>query len=97
MELSDLRLAILTGTFDDSLDLLVADLQDRKRRTAPKATDFSVGDTVKYVPAVRPKYLAGAVGKITKINRTKVVVRLDTPVGRFAGNITTPTNLIEKV
>ncbi len=58
---------------------------------------FSVGDAVKYVAAVRPKYLAGATGVVTKINRTKVVVKIDTPVGKFAGNITTPTNLIEKV
>lgn len=97
MTLANVRLSILIGGCDEALDVLIADLQDRKRRLAPKATDFSVGDTVKYVAAVRPKYLAGAVGKITKINRTRVVVRLDTPVGRFAGNITTPTNFIEKV
>lgn len=97
MELADVRLSILTGEFDDHLQLLVDDLQDRKRRLAPKATDFSVGDTVKYVATARPKYLAGSTGVVTKINRTKVVVKIDTPVGKFAGNITTPTALIEKV
>lgn len=97
MDIADVRLAILTGDFDPHLDLLIADLQDRKRRLAPKASDFTVGDKVRYVAAVRPKYLAGVEGVVATINRTKIVVRLDKPVGRFSGLITTPTALVEKV
>ena len=97
MELSDLRLAILTGEFDAHLDVLIADLRDRKNRTAPKAADFVVGETVKFGPNTNPKYLIGTPATIVKINRTKVVVDLAERNGRFFRNINCPTAMLVKV
>lgn len=97
MELSDFRLAILTGDFDAHLDTLIADLRDRKARTAPKASDFTVGDAVKFGPNTNPKYLIGVPAVVTKVNRTKVVVDLNERHNRFFKNITTPTSMLVKV
>ena len=97
MELSDFRLAILTGDFDAHLDTLIADLRDRKARTAPKAADFTVGDAVKFGPNTNPKYLIGVPATVTKVNRTKVVVDLNERHNRFFKNITTPTSMLVKV
>ena len=44
-----------------------------------------------------PKYLNGSTAIIKKINRTKVVIDLDTPQGRFSRNITTPLGMLEKI
>ena len=97
MTLADVRLSILTGEYDEALDVLIADLQDRKRRLAPKATDFTVGDAVKFGPNTNPKYLIGVPATVTKVNRTKVVVDLNERHNRFFKNITTPTSMLVKV
>lgn len=94
---NDFVVPVLTGQLDEFLDGMIQTIQLRQKDKAPKASDFNVGDVVRYVGGVRPKYLAGVKGTIHQINRTKVVVKLDKPVGRFHGLITTPTNLIEKV
>jgi len=93
----DVAAGIIKGDFDEYLDNLSAAIRQRKNDKAPKAQDFAVGDRVKYISSVRPKYLAGLYGTITDIRRTKVSVKPDEQRGRFYGIIVTPTNLIEKV
>jgi hypothetical protein len=55
------------------------------------------GAKVRFVTSARPVYLAGATGTVRELRKTKVVVDLDTPVGRFSRGIVTPTTLIEAV
>ena len=88
---------ILNGEFDEYLDGMMQTIKSRMDALAPKATDYNVGDRVRYTSNTRPKYLAGEQGTIVQINRTKVVVQLDRPCGRFRGRITTPVNLIEGI
>lgn len=95
--MSGIEQSILRGDYDANLGNIIDAVKMRKDALAPKAWDFSVGDRVRYISGVRPKYLAGEEGIVSKVNRTKVVVKLDRAVGRFYGNITTPTSLIEKV
>lgn len=55
---------------------------------------FQIGQRVRYNAATRPTYLIGQVGTIVKINPVRVVVDLDTPVGRFHRHIKTPESLL---
>jgi translation elongation factor EF-Tu-like GTPase len=88
---------ITIGTHDEYLDDILWAVKQRKSAIAPKAWDFKPGDRVRYTDATRPLYLIGATGVVRQINRTKVVVDLDQPAGRFHKRVTTPTSLIEKI
>jgi hypothetical protein len=87
---------MLCGDFDEYLDSIELAVRERRADIAPKAWHFKVGDRVRFT-RVRPKYLIGAVGTISKVNSVKVVVDLDQQTGRFYRNITTPTSMIEKI
>ena len=87
---------LMCGDYDEFLDSILLVAKQRKYELAPKAWHFKVGDRVRFTK-VRPKYLAGAVGTISKVNSVKVVVDLDKETGRFYRNITTPTSMIEKI
>lgn len=90
---------VLTGEMDEYLDAMIDTIQMRRKDMAPKIWEFQVGDTVRIVNC-SPKYLNGALAKIVKINRTKVVIKLnDTASSRFTKytNITTPLTMIEKI
>ena len=84
------------GEFDNDLADMLFFLQERKKNIAPKAWEFQVGERVVLNENVNPKYLHGANATIRKINRTKVVIDLDHPQGRFHKGITTPTSMLSK-
>lgn len=90
--------AIITGEFDNELDLITRSVQTRKEmlQAAFKNT-LNVGDKVKFNDQTKPTYMRGMVATIIKVNRERVVVKMEKPTGRFAGNITTPVSLLEKV
>ena len=87
---------IKSGEYDDQLDMILAAVKARKNALKPQIWEFQVGDKVKIINA-NPKYLNGSTATITKVNRTKVVIDLDTPNGRFSSNITTPLGMLEKI
>jgi transcription antitermination factor NusG len=87
---------IKSGEYDDQLDMILAAVKARKNALKPQIWEFQVGDKVKIVNA-NPKYLNGATAIIKKVNRTKVVIDLDIPTGRFSHNITTPLGMLEKI
>jgi membrane-bound ClpP family serine protease len=87
---------IKAGKFDESLDMILAAVRARKDALKPQIWEFQIGDRVKIINA-NPKYLNGAMATIKKVNRTKVVIDLDTPNGRFSSNITTPLGMLEKI
>jgi transcription antitermination factor NusG len=87
---------IKSGEYDDQLDMILAAVKARKNALKPQIWEFQVGDKVKIVND-NPKYLNGATATIKKVNRTKVVIDLDTPNGRFSSNITTPLGMLEKI
>jgi transcription antitermination factor NusG len=91
--------AIMLGEYDDYLDQIENAVKLRRKDKAPKIWEFKAGDTVRIVHC-NPKYLEGALAEVTKVNRTKIVVRLhETASDRFTKftNITVPTNMVEKV
>lgn len=93
---NDFSAPCLSGEFDDYLDDMIQIIKMRKQSKAPKIWEFQTGDKVRLVNA-NPKYLNGATATIRKVNRTKVVIDLDTPQGRFSRGITTPLSMLEKV
>lgn len=69
--------------------------------------DLSVGDRVKFNSDCGTKYMIGQTGTVKSKRRTKVVVTLDAPVGRFARRdssgavysapVVAPVGILEKV
>ncbi len=58
----------------------------------------AVGDSVVFNSTVRPKYLIGAEAIVKEKNRTRIVVVLKKPVGRFGGGrIVTALSIIDLV
>ena len=87
---------IKSGEYDGQLDMILAAVKARKNALKPQIWEFQVGDKVKIINA-NPKYLNGSTAVIKKVNRTKVVIDLDTPNGKFSHNITTPLGMLEKI
>lgn len=87
---------IKSGEYDEQLDIILAAVKARKNALKPQIWEFQVGDKVKIINA-NPKYLNGSTAVIKKVNRTKVVIDLDTPNGKFSSNITTPLGMLEKI
>jgi len=81
---------IASGKYDK--DRIIQSCQNRK---ADLIWDCQPGDKVKFSQLIRPAYLRGVTGTIRTWNRTRVVVDLDSPHGRFYRGIRcTPQLLI---
>lgn len=81
--------ALMLGVLDDHLDQIAAIVKIRRDMIAsvPELIAqglFQVGDRVQFNDAVKPRYLDGHVGVITRKEFDRCVVRLDEPVGRDA-------------
>ena len=87
---------ILNGEVDETLDQIIQAVKMRKDKLKPNIWEFQVGDRVRLVNT-NPKYLNGSMATVKKVNRTKVVIDLDTPAGRFSRNITAPLGMLEKI
>lgn len=96
MNIEELNYTILSGEADEFLDSIVKAVKIRKDALKPQIWEFQVGDKVKIINA-NPKYLNGSTAVIKKVNRTKVVIDLDAPNGKFSHNITTPLGMLEKI
>lgn len=92
-------LPIMQGEYDDYLDNFVQACQNRKKDMAPKIYEFNIGDVVRFNTSTRPKYLQGKTAKVVKVNRSKIVVKIDgmDPYAKYSGDVTVPLALIEKV
>ena len=93
---NDFVIPVLSGEMDEYLNKMIQTIQLRKKEKAPKVWEFQIGDRVRMVNT-NPKYLNGAMATVKKVNRTKIVIDLDTPQGRFSRNINTPLSMVEKV
>jgi len=100
--------AILAGELDEALGSLKSAIETRQAqiRSVAKPTDFGIGDKVVFNNSCGTRYLVGHTATITGMKRTKVVVKLDKPMGRFArivngeqvsADITVPISIIDAV
>lgn len=99
---------ILAGELDDKLGALKTAIETRQAqiRATAKPTDFGIGDKVVFNNSCGTRYLVGHTATITGMKRTKVVVKLDKPMGRFtrvvngesvSADITVPISIIDAV
>jgi len=110
MTLEQIIAAIESGEFDKDLAKISSAVDSRKATVRSTITikDFGIGDKVKFNNSCGTRYIVGHTGKVVGIKRTKLVVTLDTPVGRFArvnpitrelesAQITVPTAIVDLV
>lgn len=83
---------ILDGKYDASLDRIEKAIRERRY---DRINQLGPGSRIKLNRLIRPQYLAGATGTIRQFNRTRVVVDLDEPHGRFYRNIRCTPTLLE--
>jgi len=89
---------ILAGKFNDSeLAGINAAIKYFRASEARKMFNSLIpGDKVRFVTEARPAYLAGATGQVRELRRTKIVIDLDKPCGRYSRGIVTPPALVER-
>ena len=95
---SPLVQSILDGAYDDIIDTIEQATATRRAALGTSKTTFEslkVGDRVRISPTAKPTYLRGLPATVTKKNRTRVVIDLDAPAGRFHTNITAPPSLLD--
>jgi hypothetical protein len=99
---------INTGKYDDHLKMIIdtATARQRSARMTRSADEYFVGDRVRFNDLSGTKYLHGEYAVITSKRRTKVTVKLERPVGRFARyengeyvsiDVVVPVSIIDKV
>ena len=104
--LEAVRAAIESGEMDNDLGALSTLVENRLAavRSSKKATDFGIGDKVRFNNNCGTRYLVGATARVTGMKRTKIVVQLEKPQGRFArytptgtesANITVPISIVD--
>jgi hypothetical protein len=92
--------AIESGEIDDYLRTIVRVANERIVTISPGTTptppippvsavgltidDLGLGDSVRFNARCGTKYLIGATARVVGFKRTKVVVKIDKPKGRFA-------------
>jgi len=99
--------SIAEGQFDADLESIAKAIEDRRKtvRKVRTIADFGIGDRVKFNELTGTRYMVGQYATVISKNRTKVVVRLETPMGRFArylpngevqsSNVTVPLGIID--
>lgn len=95
----DFSEAIIAGYFDDKIETLLQTVRLRRDEidslaAFKKKHALKIGQPVWFNERTRPTYLQGVKAIVDDINRTRIVVRLDQPTGRFRGKITTSLDLI---
>lgn len=103
MTTQDLLVEIVSGTYDDNLEAIVATIRDRQKSLS-RVTFHTLqkGDKVT-LKNLRPKYMVGAPATIVKKNRERIVVDVDddflarNPRCRFRKGVTVTADMIELV
>ena len=100
------RSAIESGELDKDLGTLSTLVTTRldSIRATKSTTDFGIGDKVRFNSHCGTRYLVGETARVTGLKRTKIVVQLEKPQGRFArytptgtesANITVPISIVD--
>jgi len=93
MNIQDVTAFITSATEADVAAIKNA-LDIRKQITALQLkASLVIGQTV-YLTSGKPAYLNGAKAFVRKINRERIVIDLEKPMGKFHKNITCPISLL---
>ena len=96
VETNTLLAQLQSGEYDEDLSKILAAVETRIAhvRSTKTVKDFGIGDLVKLNNNCGTRYLVGHTGRVVGMKRTKLVVTLDKPTGRFA-RVNPVTNQIE--
>jgi hypothetical protein len=110
MNIQDILDAINSGSMDSDLGKIknAVDSRSPKARASLTINDYDIGARVRFNESTGTRYMVGQYATISGKNRTKVTVRLETPMGRFArvnpgtgkvesSNVTVPISIIDLV
>lgn len=97
---NDVLSGITCAVTIEEIEEIINAATERRReiRQAEGATKFAqlkVGDPVFMAATVRPKYLARQRGIVREKRRTKVLVDLDKPAGRFHRGVICPPDMLD--
>ena len=93
---------IISGVYDSELDSIQHAVPERRElaqaeMAANNLIEISIGDKIVFKD-IRPKYMIGEIATVTGKRRTKLEVKLDSPVGRFGeSTVVVPASCVEKV
>lgn len=83
---------------DDLVDITEAVTKRRRVIGLQNFATIQTGTQVRFVDTIRPTYLAGATATVVGKKVSKLIVRLDRPVGRFSGgDLRVSATLVEVV
>lgn len=82
---ADVSAAITSGALDDDLGKLNTMITARlsQLRAVKKPADFGIGDKVRFNENCGTRYLIGHTATVVGRKKVKLVVKLDSPTGRF--------------
>lgn len=88
---------IRNGRFDEKLGVIARAVRERQRVMGlERFASMQIGQKVRFVSEARPTYLAGLPATVVGKKSTKLMVRLERPVGKYrGGDIKVPGNLVE--
>lgn len=107
MNIETLVEQISGGSYDQDLVKLADAVKARqdKVRKGKSLSDYNIGDRVRFNELTGTRYMVGQYATIVSKKRAKVVVRLETPTGRFvqylpngevrSANVTVPLAIID--
>ena len=101
--------AINSGDLDANLAKLKEAVDSRMKtiRTTKTNKDFGIGDKVRFNDSCGTRYVVGLTATVVGMKQKKMIVKLDTPVGRFAkylpngevvsADITVPPGIVDLI
>lgn len=108
IDIHDIRSVIASGSLDDHLQDIIdaAEARQRAARISRDSSEYMIGDRVKFNSLCGTKYLHGQYATVVGRRRTKITVKLERPMGRFAhvvngqvvsSDIIVPVSIVDKV
>lgn len=92
--MDDIIIRIQNGDFDDSIGAIITAAKARRDMLSHvQAATLKHGDRV-ILSGLSPKYMNGTCAIVQAVNRTRVVVVPERPVGRFTGQCTVPLTCV---
>lgn len=95
---------IARGNLDDDLDRIAREVYDRRKivagmRARATVRALRVGDKVRLVRNIKPRYLVGLTGTVKGKLQTKIDIVIDEgqDTGRFGRTLRTPASCVEKI
>jgi hypothetical protein len=109
METTIFTSRISSGEFDAQLPEIFRAVESRMAeiRAVKTPQDFGIGDVVRFNNQCATRYLVGHTARVVGMKRTKIVVKLEKPTGRFSrvmangeiesASITVPISIVDPV